>query len=310
MTEEQRKRAVRALTVVAGLVVAAATVLLVADFAAARLRAADDERIVLELEEQTRTDATAAAELEAERERQTERSLARETRGRRLGWVLLVASAIFVTGAKQLVAERGRTAPAAAPLVQLGVKVAATEPAREAPAGEEARSRDRAEPGEEQIAVDLAFVDGLVAELGRSREAAIPILQAIQTHYRYLPDEALRRVAELTEITPAQIAGTASFYAQFRRTPVGEHMVRICHGTACHVAGVEHVTDELRRQLGIPDGGDTDPRRLFTLDPVACLGCCSLAPVMMIDDETAGHLTPGSAWETLQRRVPRQRVPA
>ena len=80
-------------------------------------------------------------------------------------------------------------------------------------------------------------MDDLVARYGTDTEAAIPILQAIQSHYRYLPDEALRRVAERTEITPAQIAGTSSFYAQYRRSPVGRHVVRICHGTACHVKG-------------------------------------------------------------------------
>ncbi len=306
MTDEQRLRAVRVLAVAAALVVAVTTVLLLADVAADRLRAAGDAELLAELEERTRSDAAVAVELEAERERQTERSLRRETWGRRLGWVLLVASAIFVTAGKWLIAERGRRRPASAPLVQLGIRVAPTVTA-ETPATDRATA-----PAEqpEQTEEDLSFVDELVAEHGRSREAAIPILQAIQTHYRYLPDEALRRIAELTEITPAQIAGTASFYAQFRRTPVGEHMVRICHGTACHVAGVEFVTDELRRQLQIPDGTDTDPERRFTLDPVACLGCCSLAPVMMVDDTTAGHLTPATALEALRQRVPEERVPA
>jgi NADH:ubiquinone oxidoreductase subunit E len=79
-------------------------------------------------------------------------------------------------------------------------------------------------------------------------------LQAIQQHYRYLPDEALRRLCEITEITPAQVAGTSSFYRQFWRSPVGKHIVKVCHGTACHVAG-RQVTDELRH-LAIPDGSD------------------------------------------------------
>ncbi len=305
MTDERRLRAVRTLTAVAALAVAVTTTLLLADVAADRLRASGDAELLTELEERTRSDAAVAAELEAERERQTDRSLSRESRGRRLGWVLLVAAAVFVTTAKRLIAERDPAPLAVAPLVQLGVKVAEATGA-EAPAT--SRPTGPAEPAPE-AEVDLAFVEDLVAEHGRSREAAIPILQAIQTHYRYLPEEALRRLAELTEITPAQIAGAASFYAQFRRTPVGEHMIRICHGTACHVAGVEFVTDELRRQLAIPDGADTDPERRFTLDPVACLGCCSLAPVMMVDDATAGHLTPATALEALRQRVP-ERAPA
>ena len=157
----------------------------------------------------------------------------------------------------------------------------------------------------EDPSVDLAIVDEQVARFGREREAAIPILQAIQTHYRYLPDAALQRVCELTEITPAQIAGTSSFYAQFRRSPVGRYVVRVCHGTACHVAGAEQIDQELRRHLEIPPNQDTDLRRLFTLDAVACLGCCSLAPVMMIEDETAGRLTPASARQALDEVVPR-----
>jgi len=144
-----------------------------------------------------------------------------------------------------------------------------------------------------------------VTRLGRGREAAIPILQAIQTHYRYLPDEALRRVCELTEITPAQITGTSSFYAQFRRSPVGRHVVRVCHGTACHVAGAEQITQELRRHLEIAPEEDTDSLRLFTIDRVACLGCCSLAPVMMIEDETAGRLSPAGARQALDAVEPR-----
>ena len=150
-------------------------------------------------------------------------------------------------------------------------------------------------PRTRSAGIDLSFVDELVERVRPQPEAAIPILQAIQSHYRYLPDEALRRVCERTEITPAQIAGSSSFYAQFRRSPVGRHVVRVCHGTACHVAGAEQITEELRRHLAIPPDADTDPRRLFTLDAVACLGCCSLAPVMMIEEETAGRLTPASA---------------
>jgi len=146
---------------------------------------------------------------------------------------------------------------------------------------------------------DRDFVDSLIDRFGRDRESAIPILQAIQAHYRYLPDEALRYVCEKTEITPAQIAGTSSFYSQFRRSPVGLHVVRVCHGTACHVAGAEQITQELRRHLEIPPGTDTDAQRLFTLDAVACVGCCSLAPVMMIEEETAGRLTPATARQAL-----------
>jgi len=145
--------------------------------------------------------------------------------------------------------------------------------------------------------VDLSFVDDLVEREGRSKEKAIALLQAIQSHYRYLPDEALRRLCERTEITPAQIAGTSSFYGQFRNRPIGRHIVRVCHGTACHVSGARQISDEVRRLLAIPDGEDTDAARLFTVEEVACLGCCSLAPVLMVDNQTAGRLTPSTAAE-------------
>jgi len=169
--------------------------------------------------------------------------------------------------------------------------------------GKPASRPSRAEPQEGQ-GPDLSFVDELIARTGTGREAAIPILQAIQSHFRYLPDEALARVCERTEITAAQIAGTSSFYAQFRRSPVGRHVVRVCHGTACHVAGAEQITQELRRHLGIEAAADTDSGRRFTIDAVACLGCCSLAPVMMIEEDTVGRLTPASARQALDAVEP------
>ncbi|MBI4876288.1 MAG: NAD(P)H-dependent oxidoreductase subunit E [Acidobacteria bacterium] len=158
-------------------------------------------------------------------------------------------------------------------------------------------ARPAATNGEEEP--PAAFVERIVQRHGRSKEAAIPLLQAIQAHYRYLPDEALKRVCELTEITPAQIAGTSSFYSQFRRSPMGRHLVRVCHGTACHVSGARQLTEELRRRLEIPDGADTDARRMFTVGEVACLGCCSLAPVIMVDGQTVGKVTPAGACEAL-----------
>jgi NADH-quinone oxidoreductase subunit F len=140
----------------------------------------------------------------------------------------------------------------------------------------------------------LTFVDQVVAEIGRGPEKVIPILQAIQNHYRYLPEEALRRVCEVSEITPATIMGVSTFYSQFRHRPMGDHLVRVCVGTACHVKGSPLVYDAFLRHLAIPEGDDTDPSRLFTVQKIACLGCCTLAPVIQIDDVTYGHLTPDS----------------
>ena len=100
--------------------------------------------------------------------------------------------------------------------------------------------------------IDLQFTDTAVARLGRKPDAVIPILQALQEHYGYLPEEALRRVCEASDITPAAINGVASFYDMFRFSPVGKHLVRVCTGTACHVAGAGRVEDALRRHLRIP----------------------------------------------------------
>jgi NADH:ubiquinone oxidoreductase subunit E len=259
---------------------------MIADQVRAMLRAGADAALVAALEERVKTDAAAAPELDAERERQTARSIARQARDHRLGYGLLAAAAVFLGAVNwgepsppQPPSPRGRGGSSDFP-----VSISPSPPGR--------GGRGVREP-------DLAFVDAVIAREGRGREAAILILQALQDHYRYLPEAALRRVCERTEVTAAQIAAVAGFYAHFRRTPAGRQLVRVCHGTACHVAGVDPVMDEMRRRLGIPSGDDTDPGRRFTLDPVACLGCCSLAPVMMVDGDVAGRLTPATACATL-----------
>ncbi len=152
----------------------------------------------------------------------------------------------------------------------------------------------------ETAAVDVGFVDRVVEETGRDREAVIPILQRLQEHYRYLPPEALRRVCEITDITPAQIEGVSTFYTQFRHRPVGEHLIRVCHGTACHVKGADRVSDAVRRYLDIPADDDTDPDGQFTIEKVACLGCCTLAPVMQIDGVTYGHLNSDNVSDAIE----------
>ena len=133
----------------------------------------------------------------------------------------------------------------------------------------------------------------------------------MQDHYGYLPEEALLRVCEATQITPAAISGVSSFYDMFRHEPRGKHIVHVCHGTACHVGGAERVEDALRRHLRIPAGADTDADRRFTLERVACLGCCTLAPVVRIEEETIGYATaekvPGAMRDFLASRQQRGR---
>jgi NADH:ubiquinone oxidoreductase subunit E/NAD-dependent dihydropyrimidine dehydrogenase PreA subunit len=152
----------------------------------------------------------------------------------------------------------------------------------------------------EADSIDLAYVDLLVEQFGRGREMALPMLQAVQERYRYLPQPALQRICERTELDMSQLLGVSTFYNQFRLAPVGEHLVCVCHGTACHVAGAERVTDAIRRRLDITqEDADTDADRKFTVTRIACLGCCSLAPCMQIDGVTYGHLTNESAVQAI-----------
>ena len=106
--------------------------------------------------------------------------------------------------------------------------------------------------------------DCIVSEIGTAGSDVIPILHAIQRKYNYLPETALRRVCEITDITPASIIGVSTFYTQFRHTPVGKHIIHLCNGTACHVKGSELVYDAFVRELGIKENHDTDPEGLFT----------------------------------------------
>ena len=142
--------------------------------------------------------------------------------------------------------------------------------------------------------VDLTFVEQLIERVGTGKEKVLEILQAIQGRFGYLPQEALERVCELTEIAPASIAGVSTFYNQFRHQPAGRYIIRVCVGTACHVKGGEQIYESFRRCLDIPQGADTDKSRIFTVEKVACLGCCTLAPATQIDQVTYGHLTPGT----------------
>ncbi len=302
------------LFVPAGLVMIASTGMLVGDYFVARHRAPADKQRIAGLETAAKSDPLQAPALVAELDRQTKHSLQRDKMQKAATAVLIVASLLFLCGAKWFVSLRGRRMPALStieemrsnkgsgfpPSLRYGV---ASRVQGSVGSPTPCSARDGApdlETTGSPPSLDLSFVDAVVAREGRGAEAAIPILQAIQLHYGYLPDEALKRVCELTEIRPAQIAGVSTFYAQFRRTPAGKHIVKVCHGTACHVSGARQITEELRRHLAIDAGSDTDPQRLFTIDKVACLGCCSLAPVMMIDDQTVGRLTPTEACDAVE----------
>jgi NADH:ubiquinone oxidoreductase subunit F (NADH-binding)/NADH:ubiquinone oxidoreductase subunit E/NAD-dependent dihydropyrimidine dehydrogenase PreA subunit len=140
---------------------------------------------------------------------------------------------------------------------------------------------------------DIAsVVDEIVARTGREKDKVILILQEVQKELNYLPSEALKHICRVTDITPGQISGVSTFYSQFRHLPSGLHTIKICSGTACHVKGAQLVSDAFKRVLKIDDTGNTSPDNLFSIEEVACLGCCTLAPVIQIDDKTYGHVKP------------------
>ena len=127
----------------------------------------------------------------------------------------------------------------------------------------------------------------------------IPLLQSAQNHFGYIPRRAIKYISGVTRIPESTIYGVITFYSQFRLQPMGRHLVRICAGTACHVANSRILIDAVQDELGIEVGGTTEDG-IFTLFTVACLGCCSLAPVMMIDEETHGRLTPAATRRILR----------
>jgi NADH-quinone oxidoreductase subunit E len=129
----------------------------------------------------------------------------------------------------------------------------------------------------------------------------ISVLQEAQEIYGYLPKEILQKIGESMGIKPAKIHGVATFYTQFRLEPIGKYLISLCQGTACHVNGSKLIEEVIRGELNIEAGGTTEDQ-LFTLNNVACLGCCSLSPVMMINGETYGKLTPDMA-RTIIREI-------
>lgn len=141
---------------------------------------------------------------------------------------------------------------------------------------------------------DLTLIEGVLNEYAGESGSLITILQKAQEIYGYLPVDVIYHVAEKTGNTPAAVMGVATFYTQFRLTPVGKNLIMLCKGTACHVNGADSVEKALCGELGIKDG-ETTADGLFSLKTVACLGCCSLSPVMMINEDTYGSLTPEKA---------------
>ena len=133
-----------------------------------------------------------------------------------------------------------------------------------------------------------------------TKRNVVALLQAVQQRLGYLPLEALQAIADQQEVSPATVFGVATFYNQFRFVPPGKRHVRVCMGTACHIKGSQAILDEWQRQLGIADGQVTEDRS-YSLETVACVGCCALAPVTVVGAEVHGHVTPATVDDLLLR---------
>ena len=147
---------------------------------------------------------------------------------------------------------------------------------------------------------DLSLMDPLLEKYKGKKGNLIPLLQATQDLFGYIPEEAFYKLSKDGGHELSTMYGVATFYAQFRLAPVGKYVVKVCHGTACHVQDAKKITETLKDVLKIADGETTEDK-MFTLESVACLGCCSLAPVMMVGDETYGKLTDKSTKKVIRQ---------
>lgn len=146
---------------------------------------------------------------------------------------------------------------------------------------------------------DLTLLEPTLSEYGDETENLITVLQSAQEIYGYLPTDVIIHIHNRMCIPVTKIIGVATFYSQFRLTPIGKYLIMLCKGTACHVNGSDGIYDAISEYLNITDGETTEDG-LFTIKCVACLGCCSLSPVMMVNDDTYGTLTPEKAVNILK----------
>jgi NADH-quinone oxidoreductase subunit E len=148
--------------------------------------------------------------------------------------------------------------------------------------------------------VDLSPTRTLIEKYSQKKGALIPLLQDIQAAYGYVPDDAVQLVAKELSIFPVEIYGVLTFYTQFYLTPRGKHTIRVCQGTACHVMGAKGLFDYLLEKLEVEEG-ETTKDGFFTVERVACLGCCGMAPVIMIDEDFYGRCTIQNIEETWEK---------
>lgn len=136
-----------------------------------------------------------------------------------------------------------------------------------------------------------AEVEGVLQRYGLERENLIPILQDVQSKLGYLPKEAMQQISEAVKIPEVDVYGVGTFYNQFRLNPPGKHQIKVCMGTACHMMGGHIILESFERRLEIKEG-ETTPDREFSLERVACVGCCALAPVVVVDEKVEAKVSP------------------
>ena len=137
----------------------------------------------------------------------------------------------------------------------------------------------------------LACVDEVLKNNSKNRENLIPVLQKVQSKLGYLPALAMEKIAEGLDVPAADVYGLVTFYNQFRLNPPGKHQVKVCMGTACYMVGGDITLESFERRMEIKES-ETSPDRLYSLERVACVGCCTMAPVVVVDDEVEGKVTP------------------
>lgn len=156
-------------------------------------------------------------------------------------------------------------------------------------------------------------IRSILPKFERHRGNLIPILQSIQERFLYLSSTAMEMVAAYLDMPPGEVFGVATFYNQFRFQPPGRHQIKVCLGTACHVAGGEIILENFERKLGIK-AGETTPDREYSVERVACVGCCALAPVAIVDDNVLAHMRPSKVeglfvqFETERERQEREKA--
>lgn len=147
---------------------------------------------------------------------------------------------------------------------------------------------------------ELSLVKEVLLHYKGDRNELIPILQKVQETFGYIPEEVIKEIAKHLKITQSQVYSVASFYAQFRLLPLGRNRIAVCRGTACHIRGAPQILKEVERIIGIKEG-ETSEDLEYTLETVACIGCCALAPCIRINNEVHGGLIPENVKEIFER---------